>query len=586
MSKGSQTTRLCPTSSRLIPDRATGVGLVSIGTLTKGYRAEEPRRFAVPFPDLILFVALFVIVVAIQIAVGAYQGERSNQPDEASHFMNALLIRDYLTHGLGQSPLRFAEEYYLSYPKIAPGMWPPFFHVLLGLFMLPGWPPQAAALVLLALVGTWSARRLYRIVRLSAPPVVAFGVAAAFVSTPIIADLTSAVMLDLVVAALALEATYWLVRFFQTENWQDGALFGLLTALCCLTKGNGVSMVLVPPLLILFTRQFSILRRAGLYVAAAIVIVLAVPFLAISYRLDAAIGDFQQINADDILFRISFYSTFLVRQLGMLLLIAASVGLITTLYSRRHNQDSVSQTIGPALTALVVAAAIFHLLNPHRGIEGRYIALTIAPLLALVPLGIGRVSAALMRSSQRRAALQIGIVAVLFVAFFISKPAMATRRPLGCREAVGFLETQGGLAGRRVLVASDEMGEGACVSEVAVRHVTPSATVIRGSKLVASDDWGGRNFRLLHDSADALLEDLEDLHVDYVIVDYSPRAIATPYWSQVGELVRTQEDRIEAIHSINSSRRLVIYRLKHHSPGPPRKLRIALDYSLGRVLER
>ena len=75
--------------------------------------------------DLVVFCALFLAVIAAQITAGAYHGERDNYSDEAAHFMNGLLVRDYLRDGLGQSPVKFAEEYYLSYPKIAPGMWPP-----------------------------------------------------------------------------------------------------------------------------------------------------------------------------------------------------------------------------------------------------------------------------------------------------------------------------------------------------------------------------------------------------------------------------------------------------------------------------
>ena len=41
--------------------------------------------------------------------------------------MNALVLRDYIREGLSQNPLRFAEDYYRHYPKIAPGMWPPLF---------------------------------------------------------------------------------------------------------------------------------------------------------------------------------------------------------------------------------------------------------------------------------------------------------------------------------------------------------------------------------------------------------------------------------------------------------------------------
>jgi hypothetical protein len=111
-----------------------------------------------------IFCLFSFITIALQIAVGAYRTEMGNYPDEAAHFLNGLFLRDYLTHGLGQSALGFAENYYLHFPKIAPMMWPPLFHILEGLFFLPGWPPHTAALTLIALFTAWTAWRLYRVV--------------------------------------------------------------------------------------------------------------------------------------------------------------------------------------------------------------------------------------------------------------------------------------------------------------------------------------------------------------------------------------------------------------------------------------
>jgi hypothetical protein len=135
-----------------------------------------------------------------------------------------------------------------------------------------------------------------------------------------------------------------------------------------------------------------------------------------------------------------------------------------------------------------------------------------------------------------------------------------------------------------MLVISDEAGEGALVSEVARRHPVPSATVIRGTKLVATDDWVGHNFRLLYDSPRALLQTLEDLHVDYLVMDYSPTAAAVPFLPQIRELVETNPDRLERVFQSDGTRQFVTYRLKYRSPGPPKPLAIPLPYSLGRVL--
>ena len=197
--------------------------------------------------------------------VGAYRTERGNFPDEAGHFMNGMLVRDYLTDGLGENPMQFARQYYLNYPKIAPGMWPPLYHGLLGIFLLPGWPPETAALLLIGLAAAWTGWRLFRILSLLTTRRLAFAIAAAFLCTPVIVNLSSAVMLDIVIAAFALEATYWLALFVGSGHWRHAALYGLFAAGGCLTKGNGLAILLMPPLVAIFARRLDLFRRPGLY---------------------------------------------------------------------------------------------------------------------------------------------------------------------------------------------------------------------------------------------------------------------------------------------------------------------------------
>jgi Dolichyl-phosphate-mannose-protein mannosyltransferase len=528
--------------------------------------------------------AIVLVSTGIQIAVGAYQGERGNYSDEAAHFMNGLLVHDYLTRGLGGNPMRFAEKYYLSYPKIAPFMWPPLFDGALGLFMLFGWPPQVSALILLDLITAWAAWRLYRIVRLFAAEAVAWLVALLFVCTPAVVNLTSAVMLDIVVAMFALEATYWLAVFFITGNSRHGALFGLFAACGCLTKGNGVAIVLVPPVLLMLTGRLDLLRRPGLYLAAAIVVVFAVPPLAYSYSLDASIGDFVEVGKDEAFRRLLFYARFIWQDLGSLASMLALIGLAQTIRWRRADRDAPMFVYGKALTALAIAAVLFHITNPHRTTEGRYIALAVAPLLGLVPIGVRKMQG-LIRLPRWPRATEAVLYGAVILSFAGATPAMAQRQPLGYRDVVGFLQTHGGLEGLRMLVVSDENGEGAFVSEVAVRPTVPAATVIRGSKFIGSDDWEGRQFRMLYPSSAALLRNLEDLHVDYLVVDHSAAAAALPYWDQVVELVETNQDRLERTRVVVAGRTLVVYRLKYRSPGPAKKLELLVS-SMRRLREQ
>ena len=60
---------------------------------------------------------------------------------------------------------------------------------------------------------------------------------------PAMLNLSSAVMLDVVVAAFMLEATFWLAEFFETGRSKHGVLFGVFAAGACLTKGNGLAVL-------------------------------------------------------------------------------------------------------------------------------------------------------------------------------------------------------------------------------------------------------------------------------------------------------------------------------------------------------
>jgi hypothetical protein len=155
-----------------------------------------------------------------------------------------------------------------------------------------------------------------------------------------------------------------------------------------------------------------------------------------------------------------------------------------------------------------------------------------------------------------------------------------------------FLAARDGLAGRRILVVSDQLGEGAFVTDVAIRQPNPPAAIIRSSKFLADTDWADYQLRMLYPSSEAVVRALEDLHVDHLILDVSSEAMARPYWQQAKQLVDMNRDRLETVYSSTGlprsgpTRSLVLYRLKYRSPAPAMKLRIDLKYSLGRVIEQ
>jgi hypothetical protein len=529
-------------------------------------------------------------VVALQWSAGAYRAEQGFY-DEALHFMNGLLVRDYLAEGLGQSPIAFAESYYRSYPKIAPGMWPPLFHITLGFVLLPHWPAHAATLLFLAAITAWAAWRLYRIVALFASTTTAVIAALLFLSTPVIMSLTTSVMVDGMVAMLAIEATWWLAVYVKTERLRHAALFGLFTALCCLTKGNGISLVFAPLVIVVLTGRYDLLRRPGFYLAAAIVVLLAAPPLVVTYRLDAAIGDFGPITQQMALSRLALYVSYFWTQLGPTAMVFAAIGLLDTIRRGRRWQEDAPLPVAPALTALLVGSFIFHIFSPHLLAFGRYMALAVPALYGLAALGV-YAAARFIAAPTRRHAVQAALLVIFAVTTFFARPPLTVRKPLGYEAAVDHLRARDDLAGKRMLIVSDESGEGTLVTDVARRGLAPRPSIIRGSKLLASDDWNGNFFVMRYTSAESIMQELEDLHISYVIIDSSPESMKLPYWALMKRLVESHEDRLQ-VEYFNSAdprdgptRPLAVYKLKYQSPGPPKGVEIDLRHSVKQLLRR
>jgi hypothetical protein len=505
--------------------------------------------------------------------------------------MNGLVLRDYLRSGIGENPMQFAENYYLHYPKIAPLMWPPLFHVTLGVFLLPGWPAGPASLVLVALVGAWLAWRLHVIVRILAGPLAAWLAVALLVTTPLVQAMSSVVMLDLTIAAASLEAAYWLARYAKSGLRRDAVLFGVFAAAACLTKGNGVAVVLMPLIFILLTGRFDLFRRSGLYISAAIVLVFAAPILAISARLDAAIGDFGPVSASLVGERIRFFSGQLWTQLSPLLVVLSATSIAMWIRRRGAGNGASGPAYAQALAALAGASVAFHLLSPHLISLPRYLTMAMAPVIGIAMIAVTSLASRLPMIA-RPAVRAPAVGAVVLVAAVLLRPSLQVRIPLGFHDVAGTLMAQGGLASQRVLIVSDEVGEGAFVTEVAMLGLEPAPMVIRGSKLLASDDWGGGNFQLRYGSPTDLLRDLEQFHVDYVVLDLSKNARLRPYFPQVEVLATTEPARFRLMHrhpadpASGPVREVSLYRITSPAAGPPKRLEVNLAYSLGRSLTR
>ncbi|MBM3810774.1 MAG: glycosyltransferase [Acidimicrobiia bacterium] len=221
----------------------------------------EAKRDKWFLPSALLLATL--IFGVIQIGGGAYQGEFDGYPDEASHFMTGLMIRDYLLQWPPSNLVSWAEKYYLHYPKVTFGHWPPVFHSMEAVLWLFVPPSRSSVLILIGLAGLATALLFYRIARSIVPPPAALFAACVLVAGKdfqFATNLVMAEMLSFLLFTLFLDA---LIRFLRTQGTRHAFLLCLWCSLALWTKGTGVILIPAAALAPLILRQFELLKRPG-----------------------------------------------------------------------------------------------------------------------------------------------------------------------------------------------------------------------------------------------------------------------------------------------------------------------------------
>jgi 4-amino-4-deoxy-L-arabinose transferase-like glycosyltransferase len=351
---------------------------------TTARESDGTARFGTSPAWLAAVFALFLILaVCVQLKTGALDrdSEAAHYPDEPAHVVTSLLVHDYVAAFLPERPLRFAETYYLHYPKVAVGMWPPVFHIFAGLWMLIFGASKNALLLFVAFEGALLATALFGLARSLIHPVAAAGLGVLLLLNPLAQYCISLVMLDTQVALLDLLTVFSLTRFFGTRQTRDGAVFGALTVVAMLTKGNACALVLMPPILILIRRDWRVLRSAGLYVAVGIILMLGVPWQLLSWNLLTASVPIARFGAAYMFSNLNVYSHHLLANVGWPVLLVSAVGFVISLKRAAGCSENSRGVLAMAgACTLFLAVMLFQCIAPVP-VDQRYMLPVIAPIL-------------------------------------------------------------------------------------------------------------------------------------------------------------------------------------------------------------
>lgn len=465
-------------------------------------------------PQALLFVSL---VVALQWHSGAFTSGFGGHPDEAAHYVTGLMVRQYLRTWPPTSPLKFAESYYLHYPKVAFGHWPPFFYVVQAIWTLIFPPSRASLLLLSALVTVLLALTIYQTTVAEVGRFAATTSALLFILLPIIQRHSEMVMSDTLLALLMLWATLFFSRFLGSERWQDALWFGILAALAILTKGDGLALALVPPFALCITRRWRLLLTLRFWLPLVIVSVFCAPWYWLTRRMISSGWDKKWL-APLLMFRMHYFSRALVGLLGIVVFTLVVTGFIAKLIGPIRSGNV--QPKWAALGAMVIGVWVVGWLVTSSW-EERYLIAALPACLCFAGAGIawvaGRLPLARVRDGKKIAAVSIAVA----IGFAVTKMAFPSKVFSGFGDAASAIVLRPEFHEAVVLISSDAdgKGEGLFISELALREPRPGPVVLRASKVLSESTFMGSDYRLLFNTPAAVMRYLDSVPVQVVVFD-------------------------------------------------------------------
>lgn len=486
--------------------------------------------------SLLVAVVYSAVIAAILWGTNSLRADCCGYPDEPSHYINGLLIRDYIAHGIPQSPMKFAIDYYLHYPKVTLGHWPPLFHLVEGLWMLLF---SGSRLSLMVMMGCWALLLAMALWWASQP----FGRWVAFIFglllliLPITQDQVTMTMTEIPLSVFSFLAILSWARYLDGGRKQNAIWFGVLASCAILVKGDAWALAPTAMLATLLSGRWLRMREAIFWFSPALVAVTCIPYYWLT-RAWASLGWFGGTSPNWAFTReeLAVFLPRFVPVLGWAVLVLLIVGVLSCLFVSKYRKD-------PFLCAQVsflLMVIAFEVIIP-AGMDGdRKLYSFLPECLLLSAFGLTVVAANLIprRFGPHGAAI---LAAATVVACLFTNFAVVKRFDRGFRELAIMLRNRLSNQNAGVMVISGGPFDGAIVSEFAGVFPYRSIYMLRATEFFTDTDWAGPS-RLLYNTTAELDAALSRSRARVLVVHHLDRQ-STPLTALVETLVQQESGK-------------------------------------------
>lgn len=532
--------------------------------------------------NLVVFALLAAATYTFQIGSGAYAGGVSRyMSDEPAHYVTGVMVHDYLAYGLGRSPMDFATEYYLHYPAVAMGHWPPMYYALEAVTFLLAGPSLEAALALNGALTALSAYLLFGILRSRIGLWPSLAAAVVLVAVTDVQQVTAHVMSEPMMCALGLGALKALMSYVEHERSRDFLAYGLLTGAAVLTKAVAWSLVPVPLALMLLTRRFDWLRSRAFWGAHALMLGIALPWeLTMSQAVSAG---FIASGAASWPSRAGLAVEGVTEQIGWPL-VALGLGSAFAVAWRAWKGEVEATVYAPL--ALVCGGVFGLFVTAPVPPSPRYLILAFAGLLGLAALSLRDGAARILPDSKAGFAAAGGLL-LLFLPWFGPGAKDGAEFEAVARKIVSGYDEH-----KVVLVSSQSGGELILVAEAARLESPPKRYFLRASKFLASTSWmaGGpyrSHVETVEHTSDRILgppASLIVLHDDLPYREFDHHQLLREMVESDPQRWVLRETMDVRGYRLPNPGRVEIYELADFRDRPPGPIEVDMSHTLGRTL--
>jgi hypothetical protein len=469
---------------------------------------------------LVVYCVALALTVGLQWRNHAFASEFTTISDESAHYVTGLLLHDYILHGVPENPMTYATRYYEHYPRIALGHWPPVFYIVQAVWTIPFGVSRTSLILLMAAISAAMLATTYTLCLGFFPRWLSVSLLIFLASTRSFQASSTAVMSDMLVALLVFWSILIFERYIRTPRWQTAVCFAFFAAAAMLTKGTAVALAPIPLSAALLTPGPKTYRRGSFWVAAGLVAVICVPwFVLVPGALQEHVAKFGGIAFQA--GRPMATLAYLVRELSFGGVVLAGIGIAIVVGRNVPAAAAFRKSTAAAIDifwilALLLLVSTLALRTFVAAWEDRHL-ITLLPFFALF-MGAGLHWVINNGFHGSRTAMVTSVVTLMFVSG-LEIARGSPKRHLGLDKVAQDLVRDSQFRTPRFLIASDSVGEGVFVAEVAMHENRLGHFVARGSKVLASDGFMGDGYQLKYKTPGELMSLLDSEPRQLVVID-------------------------------------------------------------------